>query len=92
MKLAFSRLACASALLLLGPLVSLAVPLNVTHDQAIAPGVFEDLVRFTKYSSAAYQAFCPRPLGNTLVQGVSSMCFVFSSFGKNNISQLVFAG
>lgn len=32
---------------------------------------FDDLVRYTKYSSAAYQKICPRPLGNALVMPVS---------------------
>ncbi|KAJ7473836.1 lipase [Mycena galericulata] len=41
---------------------------------AISPSLYDDFVRYTKYSSAAYkysheiyQRLCPRPLGNTLV-------------------------
>lgn len=36
-------------------------------DVGIPQTIFDDLVRFTKYSSAVYQLFCPKPLGNTLV-------------------------
>ena len=32
--------------------------------------VYDDLVRYTKYSSAVYQEICLRPLGNTLVSQV----------------------
>ena len=31
---------------------------------------YDDLVRYTKYSSAVYQKVCLRPLGNTLVAQV----------------------
>ena len=37
----------------------------------IPQSTYADLTRFAKYSSAAYQALCPRPLGNTLVEEVS---------------------
>ncbi|KAJ7141991.1 Alpha/Beta hydrolase protein [Mycena filopes] len=33
----------------------------------VSPALFDDFVRYTKYSSAAYLPFCPKPLGNTLV-------------------------
>ena len=36
--------------------------------------VYDDLVRYTKYSSAVYQKICPRPLGNTLVSQVRTPC------------------
>ncbi|KAH7888966.1 Alpha/Beta hydrolase protein, partial [Phlebopus sp. FC_14] len=29
---------------------------------------YDNLVRYTKYSSGAYQVLCPRPMGNTLVE------------------------
>ena len=32
--------------------------------------VYDDLVRYAKYSSAVYQQLCPRPLGNALVAQV----------------------
>ncbi|KAJ7872974.1 alpha/beta-hydrolase [Mycena leptocephala] len=48
---------------------SLASP--VLTSRAISPSLYDDLVRFTKYSSAAYQLLCPRPLGNTLVHSFS---------------------
>ena len=32
--------------------------------------VYDNLVRYTKYSSAVYQKLCLRPLGNTLVAQV----------------------
>lgn len=35
--------------------------------------VYDDLVRYTKYSSAVYQEACPRPLGNTLVAQVRTL-------------------
>ncbi|KAJ7905921.1 alpha/beta-hydrolase [Mycena leptocephala] len=49
---------------------SLASP--VLTSRAISSSLYDDLVRFTKYSSAAYQLLCPRPLGNTLVHSARS--------------------
>ncbi|RDB16774.1 putative feruloyl esterase A [Hypsizygus marmoreus] len=63
-----TRLAYASVLLLLTPLRSLASPLLETRADGISQAVFDDLVRYTKYSSAVYQWICPTPLGNTLVE------------------------
>ncbi|KAH7906821.1 Alpha/Beta hydrolase protein [Hygrophoropsis aurantiaca] len=39
------------------------------HDQrkGISKDVYDDLVRYTKYSSGAYQILCARPMGNQLV-------------------------
>ncbi|KAJ7764326.1 alpha/beta-hydrolase [Mycena metata] len=34
----------------------------------ISDSLYEDFVRYTKYSSAAYETVCPCPLGNTLVK------------------------
>ncbi|KAJ7183668.1 alpha/beta-hydrolase [Mycena filopes] len=39
--------------------------------RAVSSSVYDDLVRYTQYSSAAYQLLCPSPLGNTLVQSFS---------------------
>ncbi|KAJ7879384.1 Alpha/Beta hydrolase protein [Mycena leptocephala] len=36
--------------------------------RAVSESLYEDFVLYTKYSSAAYQLFCPTPLGRTLVQ------------------------
>lgn len=33
---------------------------------------YENLVRYTKYASGAYQVLCPRPMGNTLIVQVSA--------------------
>jgi len=34
----------------------------------IPQSTYDDLVRYTKYSSGAYQLVCPKPMGNTLVE------------------------
>ena len=34
--------------------------------EGIEQQIYDDLVRYTKYSSAVYHELCPRPLGNTL--------------------------
>ncbi|KAJ7164216.1 alpha beta-hydrolase [Mycena filopes] len=36
--------------------------------RGIPVSLYNDFVLYTKYSSAAYQRICPRPLGNTLVK------------------------
>jgi len=33
---------------------------------------YDNLVRYTKYASGAYQVLCPRPMGNTLIFQVSA--------------------
>ena len=33
---------------------------------------YDNLVRYTKYASGAYQLLCPRPMGNTLIVQVSA--------------------
>ncbi|KAJ7069518.1 Alpha/Beta hydrolase protein, partial [Mycena amicta] len=40
--------------------------------RSISPALYDDLVLYSKYSSAVYQFICARPLGNTLVH---SVCF-----------------
>ena len=42
--------------------------------KGIEQQVYDDLVRYTKYSSAVYQKLCLRPLGNTLVAQVRALC------------------
>ncbi|KAJ7132659.1 Alpha/Beta hydrolase protein [Mycena filopes] len=37
----------------------------------VSPALFDDFVRYTKYSSAAYILICRNPLGNTLVYSFS---------------------
>ena len=49
------------------------------RERSISSDLLDDLVRFTQYSSAAYQAVCPSPLGNVLVEQVSSLhCYHFT--------------
>lgn len=38
--------------------------------EGIEKQVYDDLVRYTKYSSAVYQRLCLQPLGNSLVAQV----------------------
>jgi len=42
------------------------------HDpsKGIPEELYNELVRYTKYASGAYQALCPRPMGHTLVTQV----------------------
>ncbi|KAG1901972.1 Alpha/Beta hydrolase protein [Suillus fuscotomentosus] len=42
---------------------------GTVHDpeKGIPEEVYNELVRYTKYASGAYQVLCPRPMGNTLV-------------------------
>lgn len=65
----FAAAASSLALLpfLLFPL-ALAFP-----KEGIEQQVYDNLVRYTKYSSAVYQKLCPRPLGNTLVTQVRAL-------------------
>ncbi|PPQ63693.1 hypothetical protein CVT24_004578 [Panaeolus cyanescens] len=44
-----------------------AAPALESRQSGISQSVYDNLVRYTKYSSAVYQWICPRPLGNTLV-------------------------
>ncbi|KAH9961559.1 alpha/beta-hydrolase [Russula dissimulans] len=37
-------------------------------DGCISAATYDELERFARYASAAYQLLCPRPLGNTLVR------------------------
>lgn len=47
-----------------------AVPVLESRQSGISQTVYDNLVRYTKYSSAVYQWICPRPLGNPLVDQV----------------------
>ncbi|KAJ6488981.1 Alpha/Beta hydrolase protein [Mycena sanguinolenta] len=40
----------------------------VLTSRFISSTLYNDFIRYTKYSSAVYQPYCPRPLGNTLVE------------------------
>ncbi|KAJ6522280.1 alpha/beta-hydrolase, partial [Mycena capillaripes] len=40
--------------------------------RGVSSSLYDDFIRYTKDSSAAYQLLCPSPLGNTLVQSFSS--------------------
>ncbi|KAF8555060.1 hypothetical protein OG21DRAFT_953906 [Imleria badia] len=40
---------------------------------------YDNLVRYTKYASGAYQVLCPRPMGNTLIAQYILMVSLFSS-------------
>ncbi|KAJ7673607.1 Alpha/Beta hydrolase protein [Mycena rosella] len=55
----------------LGILLSPTYASPVRSPRGISSSLYDDLVLYTKYSSAAYQIFCPRPLGNTLVESFS---------------------
>jgi len=47
---------------------------NPSHNPSpISESTYHDLVRYTKYSSGAYQMVCLRPLGNVLVQSFASV-------------------
>lgn len=45
----------------------------------ISETTYRDLVRYTKYSSGAYQLVCLKPLGNTLVQTVGTSYTFFDT-------------
>jgi len=55
--------------LVLGLFLSTSSAAPVSRD--ISSTLYDDLVLYTKYSSAAYQLICPSPLGQTLVQSFS---------------------
>ncbi|EDR11939.1 uncharacterized protein LACBIDRAFT_324227 [Laccaria bicolor S238N-H82] len=50
---------------------TLASPLLEQRDVGITQVTWGDLGRYSKYSSASYQLFCPKPLGNTLISQFS---------------------
>lgn len=60
----------------------------------IPQATYDDLVRYTKYSSGAYQLLCVRPLGNILVESVifsRASSTVFRGLRKCLTSFLVFS-
>ncbi|KAF7335123.1 Alpha/beta-hydrolase [Mycena venus] len=52
-------------------LLSTSFASPILTSRAISSSLYDDLVLYTKYSSAAYQLLCPSPLGNTLVGSFS---------------------
>lgn len=65
---------------------SLGLLLPYRSISGIPQATFDDLVRYTKYSSGAYQLLCVRPLGNTLVesvifQGLRIHCYTYGRSG-----------
>ncbi|KAJ7727596.1 alpha/beta-hydrolase [Mycena metata] len=61
----------ALACLYLGFFLSSVLASPLLSSRGISSSLYDDLVRYTQYSSAAYQLLCPSPLGNTLVQSFS---------------------
>ncbi|KAJ7889473.1 hypothetical protein B0H14DRAFT_3855700 [Mycena olivaceomarginata] len=60
----------------------LPLPVPITAPNPVSSAFDDDFVLYTKYSSAAYRPFCPRPVGRTLVRAVrvvSSAPFSFRS-------------
>ncbi|KAH9484947.1 putative feruloyl esterase A [Psilocybe cubensis] len=53
--------------LLAAPLGAFASPLVESRANGIDQTTYDNLVRYTKYSSAVYQWLCPKPLGNKLI-------------------------
>ncbi|KAJ7889528.1 alpha/beta-hydrolase [Mycena olivaceomarginata] len=53
---------------LLSALLPLPLPIPITAPNSISPALYDDFVLYTKYSSAAYQPFCARPVGRVLVR------------------------
>lgn len=75
----FFELALSVGVLILPVTIVLGSPVEVSAAAAVsvksrASGIdkttYDNLVRYTKYSSAVYQWICPAPLGNTLVDQV----------------------
>lgn len=60
------------------------------HEGGIEQHVYDDLVRYTKYSSAVYHGLCPRPLGHTLVTQVRTLCHLLNSNNGFKRGPLVF--
>ncbi|KAJ7107014.1 Alpha/Beta hydrolase protein [Mycena epipterygia] len=58
--------------LLLGLLFRLSSASPILAIRSISSSLYDDLVLYTKYSSAAYQLVCFSPLGNTRVQSFSA--------------------
>ena len=65
--------------LLLGGLNVLAKPLLETRANGIDQTTYNDLERYTKYSSAVYQWICPKPLGNKLIDQVRYYFFAVAT-------------
>ncbi|KAF9650877.1 alpha/beta-hydrolase [Thelephora ganbajun] len=75
----------------------LLLPLALGYPRGgIEQQAYDDLVRYTKYSSAVYQTLCIRPLGNTLVAQFSEITTHTNGFFARDDSRkeivLVFRG
>ena len=46
---------------------------SVLRQRSISQDLFNDFVRFVNFSSGAYQASCPSPVGSTLVTAVREL-------------------
>lgn len=68
-----SSAAIAFALAAISPLGSFASPILESRADGVSQSTYDDLVRYTKYSSAVYQWICPQPLGNKLVKQVHTI-------------------
>ncbi|KAJ6577953.1 alpha/beta-hydrolase [Mycena capillaripes] len=64
--------ALALVSLVFGLLSSTSFASPILTSRSISSSLYDDLVRYTQYSSASYQLLCPSPLGNTLVQSFSA--------------------
>lgn len=77
--------------------LAVATPTNLTpsllQKRSISQDLLDDFVRYTKYSSGAYQLVCPRPLGNTLVVQVKAfsyeLCMSQAKLSTGQFSDLV---
>lgn len=49
-------------------------------DKGIPEDLYNELVRYTKYASGAYQVLCPRPMGNVLVTQFTDMITATKGF------------
>lgn len=49
-------------------------------DHGIPEELYNELVRYAKYASGAYQVMCPRPMGNTLVTQFTDMITATQGF------------
>lgn len=72
-------------------LVLLLLPLTLGYPkEGIEQQVYDDLVQYTKYSSAVYQNICLRPLGNTLVAQVRILYDLLGPGDSVKLGALVF--
>jgi hypothetical protein len=48
------------------------------QDSGIPQSTYDELVRYTKYSSGAYHLVCLRPMGNTLIEAVGDFTLILN--------------